>query len=130
MRKVEMQVPVGQDSAEGGVWERYFRKDGSLHSVVRRDLGETGQWEVRASFISPGGLVIVSSEEHYEESLPRLPVVVASTKTEEFLYCGAAVYEVADTKHPLTDKRRLARAGELRRIFLQQKDLWPYFRQD
>jgi hypothetical protein len=79
-------------SLEGGVWKVHLRQDGVPHSIVRIDYGETGQRQVRASFVDKHafGLVVTSLRYDAPISADRAVKVVERTSTE-FFFCGSHV---------------------------------------
>lgn len=87
LKKTEFDVEE-QDSAEGGRWQVYARPDGSVHSILRTDFGETGKAISRASFLNAKTFAITVTTERYAAPIGTPgPVKVASRTTKTFLVC-------------------------------------------
>ena len=79
-------------STEGRRWQIYRRRNGTLHSIIRLDLGETGRAELRASFATPDEFVIVATTVRYKFPLPNTKPGISSTESTRYFFCRDLVY--------------------------------------
>lgn len=82
-------------STEGGVWRVYSTADGTAHSIVRLDGGESGRGERRLGIVDGETYGIAVTRIDYlrhafiEEAGPN---GTAKRTTEYFYYCGGTLY--------------------------------------
>ena len=111
---------------EGGRWQIYRRRNGTLHSIVRFDLGETMRSELRASFATPNEFVIVATAVRYKFPLPNPTPGVASTESTRYFFCRDLVYIPASLGDDASAAQALADAKELRSSFFDASEIAPY----
>jgi hypothetical protein len=113
LRKDRLSISA-TESAEGGYWELYSRHDGLIHSAVRYDFGETGQRQLRASFVGPELYSISEIMQHYAEPIQAgTATVIQSEYRQQYLYCEGTVYSGGDLTKPIRGDQ-LVRALELK----------------
>jgi hypothetical protein len=118
------EVPLTQwASLEGGTWDVYRRRSGTLHSIIRTDFQETGRHKVRASFLTGDDFVIVSTKERYKFPLPVVPVEIASTISTRYFFCKGVVYLPAMLDDESSAAQSLAEAKELKAVFFASGDI-------
>src|SRR5262245_49755426 len=117
------QLPVSEVmSAEGGFWEIYRRRNGALHSIVRFDLGETGQGRTRVSFVTPKEFVIVATTVKYALPLPN-KVRIASTVSTRYFFCGDVVYVPALVGDDESGAQALRDAKDMKAVIFESPDV-------
>jgi hypothetical protein len=78
-------------STEGGAWYIYHKADGALHSIVRVDYGETGQFQMRASFLDRRTLGIIVTRLRYDAPIsPYRSVRIVERTSTEFFFCDGS----------------------------------------
>jgi hypothetical protein len=123
------EVPLTQwASLEGGTWDVYLRRGGTLHSIVRTDFHETGRQKIRATFLTRGDFVIVSTKDRYKSPLPEIPVEIAGTVSTRYFFCNDVVYLPAMLNDESSGTQSLAEAKELKSIFFESDDVASYRR--
>ena len=114
-------------STEGGRWEIYHRRNGTLHSIVRSDFGETGRAELRASFATPDEFVIVATAVRYKyPGIAGKTVGIASTESTRYFFCRDLVYIPASLGDDASAAQALADAKELRSSFFDASEIAAY----
>jgi hypothetical protein len=116
------------ESAEGGKWDVYLRPDGTLHSIIRTDFGETFQRKDRASFLSKGDFVMVSTFVRYKFPITMGPVEIASTVSARYFLCKGVVYLPATLKDESSGTQSLAEAKHLKSVFFESADIVSYLK--
>jgi len=115
-------------STEGGRWEIYHRRNGTLHSIVRTDLGETGRGEIRASFVTPDEFVIVATTVRYKMPIPNKWAGISSTESTRYFFCRDLVYIPASLGDDASAAQALADAKELRSSFFDASEIASYLK--
>lgn len=124
LKKAEFDV-AEQQSAEGGRWQVYSRRDGIVHSIVRTDYGETGRTTSRASFLDAKTFAITVAVERYDKPIGTTgDVKVAGRTAKTFLYCEREGKILGSDGRPGTPGW-LKEAREERRTF-EAEELAPH----
>ncbi len=108
-------------STEGGHWEIFRHPDGTLHSVVRRDFGETGQASARLSFLSPQEFVISKTIMRYAPPYDAREIVGETTLY--YFFCSDVVNApiVGDDNDNAVEA--LSEATRLRLLFFDSAEI-------
>ena len=128
MKMTEREVSDIQ-STEGGVWRIYQGRNGSLHSIVRIDGGESGMGERRLSVVDAKAYGIAVTRVDYLRHAfidDAGPNGTAKRTTEYFYYCGGSLFlPPADFATP--DLALYAKAGEeAQKTMVLDKDVAPF----
>lgn len=118
-------------STEGGVWRLYFHSNGQLHSVVRIDFGETGQWNARISFIDARNFGIVDRVLRYDLPIsPNRSVQIADESSTTYLFCDYDKLVIApiDGVVERTSPEDVPDAKAFRDLFFRSNEIIPYLR--
>lgn len=124
--RVEVSV-TRQQSTEGGQWQIYFRANGTLHSIIRLDLGETGQKELRVSFLDRRNFVVVSTTRYYDAPIePLKDVKIESEITKLYFFCDEMVYLPVVTGDEMEAARESRETKYLRSLILDAEEISAY----
>jgi hypothetical protein len=123
------QPATQRESTEGGQWDIYLRPDGALHSIVRRDFGETGQYKARASFLTKDDFVIVTTIVRYRSPIsPEHPVEIVSTTSTAYYFCKDVVYIRAIMSDESSGTQSLIEARRLKSEFFESSEIGSYLK--
>jgi hypothetical protein len=117
------------ESTAGGRWDIYLRSDGTLHSIIRTDFGETGQRKTRASFLTKDDFVVVSTTVRYRSPVRiEYPVKIASTISTPYFFCENAIYIPAIMDDESSATQSLIEAKRLKSDIFESGDLASYLK--
>jgi hypothetical protein len=118
-------------SLEGGHWLIYLRHNGVPHSIVRIDYGETGQRQMRASFVDKHTFGIVITTLKYDEPInaERQVQVVESVSTQ-FLFCHKSniVYLQANPQDEASALAAIREAKAERTMLFNAEEIATYLK--
>jgi hypothetical protein len=129
-KKIEVEARKWR-SLEGGHWLIYLRQDGVPHSIVRIDYGETGQWQVRVSFVDKQTFGIVVTTLRYDAPIDpsRQARVVESVSTEAF-FCDKSnlVYVQANPHDELSALAAIREAKAQKAMLFEAEEIAQYLK--
>ncbi|CCE02456.1 exported hypothetical protein [Bradyrhizobium sp. STM 3809] len=115
------------ESSEGGHWDVYLRQDGTLHTIVRKDFGETGMRNLRASFRTADQFVVVATDVRYREPIASgARTKIARSDATVYLFCGNVVYAPASLSAEGGGEKAVAAAKSLKSDILLPPEVAPY----
>jgi hypothetical protein len=118
-------------TAEGGLWRIYFRHDGVPHSIVRIDFGETGQKQIRASFVGPHSFGMVVTTLRYDAPLDsHRQTRISERSSTEYLFCGKddLIYVPVNPEDEASALESIRQAKSLRARLLNSEEIEPYLK--